>query len=135
MKIDKPVAAAVITALSLGVILILMQSPKQKLDSPSQPTVEPVSAAIRHIPKLEKKTALLAKPVTPQEAWSPTYRAAREAGYDPKQAQGFSTICQKAQEIERSAALCVGADLNPAQQAYKLKLIQVAVKAYIASEP
>lgn len=88
-------------------------------------------------PHQDEQKAEAAPVVINKEAWSPTYRAARELGYEPKAAQAFSNLC-KASQPEHKHTLCVdpanGKESNERQFAINVLAVKIVNKALEAGK-
>lgn len=63
-----------------------------------------------------------------KSSWSPTYRAAREMGYEPTIAQYYADLCEMGKARMQSDKLCIKPDMNTEQQVSHLNNVKTAAK-------
>lgn len=72
-----------------------------------------------------------ALPVTTQvdkSTWSPTYRAAREIGYEPVTAQHYADLCEMGKAQAQSDKLCIKPGMSLEQQVIHLHNVKTAAR-------
>lgn len=76
-------------------------------------------------------------PVTTQvdkSTWSPTYRAAREMGYEPAIAQHYANLCEMGKVQAGSDKLCIKPGMSKEQEIAHLNNVKTAAKILMSEQ-
>jgi hypothetical protein len=109
---------------------VISAQPKTETEKPTfQSVVAPSD------PGALAKPVVRIKAIRNTNSWTPTYRAARNAGYNPTQAQAFSNLCKLTEadpnpEVHGQLCIKLGQEDDAAA---KLKAISLASEIYLNS--